>query len=124
MYILLESFIMHNRYKMGNLTKIILVVFVSLHFSVDDTFLLRYIILFSLITFAFLSSPRSIVMNDNEVKYNLGWKEKIENISSFTVHNKDIYLHISNGKIRKIRNIASFDIDKVISFLSTKIQVI
>lgn len=109
---------------MGNLTKIILVVFVLLHFSVDDTFLLRYIILFSLITFGFLSSPRSIVMNDNEVKYNLGWKEKFENISSFTVHDKDIYLHISNGKIRKITNIASFDIDKVICFLSSKIQVI
>jgi hypothetical protein len=121
MHILLESFIMRNRYKMGKFTKIILFASVLLVFAVDDIFPLRSIILISFVLFAFLSSPRSIVMNDNEIKYNLGWVEKFKNISSFTVHNNDIYLHISNGKIRKIRNIASFDIDKVINFLSTKI---
>ncbi len=106
---------------MGLITKIILLLFFSLLITVDAVFV-RSLISLALVMFGFLSSPRCIVMNDNEISYNLGWKEKWSNVNSFEVNNSDLTLFLLNGRNRKIKNISPNDLDRVVEYISLKIQ--
>jgi uncharacterized membrane protein YobD (UPF0266 family) len=123
MHILLESFIMHNRYSIGIITKIILLLLLSLLITID-TRVLESTVLLLFILFAFLSSPRSIVMDDVGIRYNLGWKEQWRDIRSFEVENNNITLLLSNDRNRMIKNISPNDLTKVVQFISSKVKLL
>ena len=113
---------MHNRYSIGIITKIILLLLLSLLITID-TRVLESTVLLLFILFAFLSSPRSIVMDDVGIRYNLGWKEQWRDIRSFEVENNNITLLLSNDRNRMIKNISPDDLTKVVQLISSKVKL-
>lgn len=122
----LKSYILNNRKNMNILTKLILLVLVVLYFILRNTISCQgeALFLFSIIIIAFLSSPRTVVMDKSGIKYNLGWKESWDNILSYKKVGITLILTTKFNKKRKIVNIDADDLPGIIKFLNSQIHAV
>lgn len=120
----LKSYILNNRKYMNMLTKIILLILVVLYLTFRNTvsYLEEALLLFSLIIIAFLSSPRTVIMNESGIKYNLGWKESWNNILSYKVVGTTLIFTTKFNTERKIKNIDAADLPGILKFINIRIQ--
>ncbi|MPM83603.1 hypothetical protein SDC9_130672 [bioreactor metagenome] len=115
----LKSFIFNNRTMMnGQIFGVLSVLVVLLvTFSYSYSYIGRYVTLFTLLIVAFLSSPRTIVMDENGMRYNLGWKENWSNIQSYEIEGLNILFATKNSKKRRISDIDKDALPEILDFL-------
>lgn len=120
----LNSFLFNNRKKMNIFTKITLLTLIILYITARISFsnIEGAALLVSIILFTFISSPRSIIIDNYGIKYNLGWKEPWGNILSYKIEGTDLLLQTINNKSRRIRGMEAKDIPSVIEFINGKMQ--
>lgn len=113
-----------NRKKMNIFTKITLLTLIILYITARISFsnIEGAALLVSIILFTFISSPRSIIIDNYGIKYNLGWKEPWGNILSYKIEGTDLLLQTINNKSRRIRGMEAKDIPSVIEFINGKMQ--
>lgn len=122
----LKSYILNNRKHMNVLTKFILLFLIILYLTFRNTvsYSGEALLLFSLIIIAFLSSPRTVIMNESGIKYNLGWKESWENILSYKVVGTTLIFTTKFNTERKIVNIDADDLPGILEFINIRIQAV
>lgn len=120
----LKSYILNNRKHMKVLTKFILLILSILYLTFRNTvsFQGEALLLFSLIIIAFLSSPRTVIMNESGIKYNLGWKESWNNILSYKVAGTTLIFTTKFNTERKVVNIDADDLPGILKFINIRIQ--
>lgn len=120
----LNSFLFNNRKKMNMFTKITLLTLIILYITARISFsnIGDGALLISIILFAFISSPRSIIIDNYGIKYNLGWKEPWGNILSYKIEGTDLLLQTINNKLHRIKNIDKEDLPSMIEFIKGKMQ--
>lgn len=120
----LNSFLFNNRKKMNMFTKITLLTLIILYITARISFsnIGDGALLISIILFAFISSPRSIIIDNYGIKYNLGWKEPWGNILSYKIEGTDLLLQTINNKSHRVKNIAKEDLSSMIEFINSKMQ--
>ena len=113
-----------NRKKMNMFTKITLLTLIIFYIIARISFsnIGGAVLLVSVILFAFISSPRSIIIDNYGIKYNLGRKEPWGNILSYKIEGTDLLLQTINNKSRRIRGMEAKDIPSVIEFINSKMQ--
>lgn len=109
---------------MNVLTKFILLILIILYLIFRNTvsYPEEALLLFSLIVIAFLSSPRTVIMNESGIKYNLGWKESWNNILSYKVVGTTLIFTPQFNTERKIVNIDVDDLPGILKFINIRIQ--
>ena len=120
----LNSFLFNNRKKMNMFTKITLLTLIIFYIIARISFfnIGGAVLLVSVILFAFISSPRSIIIDNYGIKYNLGRKEPWGNILSYKIEGTDLLLQTINNKSCRIRGMEAQDIPSVIEFINSKMQ--